>query len=33
LKTKRDSKNIALLKADYELGKKVAEDYLSNLNN
>ena len=33
LKTKRDSKNITLLKADYELGKKVAEDYLSSLNN
>jgi predicted patatin/cPLA2 family phospholipase len=26
LKTKRDSKNISLLKADYELGKKVAEE-------
>ena len=28
LKTKRDSKNIELLKGDYELGKKVADKYL-----
>ena len=33
LKTKRDSKNISLLKADYELGKKIAEDYLNSLDN
>ena len=28
LKSKRDSKNIEILKADYKLGRKVAEDYL-----
>ncbi len=31
LKSKRDSKNIEVLKADYMLGKKVAEDFLVNL--
>ena len=31
LKSKRDSKNIEILKADYKLGKRVAEDYLDNL--
>ncbi len=31
LKTKRDSKNIELLKGDYEEGKKVAEKYLKGL--
>ena len=30
LKSKRDSKNIEVLKADYMLGKKVAEDFLVN---
>ena len=30
LKSKRDSKNIEVLKADYILGKKVAEDFLVN---
>jgi len=30
LKTKRDSKNINILKADYELGKNIAENYLNN---
>lgn len=33
LKSKRDSKNITLLKADYELGKNIAENYLNNLKN
>ena len=28
LKSKRDSKNIEILKSDYELGKRVAEEYL-----
>ena len=31
LKTKRDSKNIELLKEDYEVGKKVADKYLKGL--
>ena len=31
LKSKRDSKNIKVLKADYKLGKKVAEDFLASL--
>ena len=31
LKSKRDSKNIEILKADYKLGKKVAEEYLDGL--
>ncbi len=31
LKSKRDSKNIKILKADYQLGKKIAEDYLDSL--
>ncbi len=31
LKSKRDSKNIEILKADYQLGKRVAEEYLDNL--
>ena len=31
LKTKRDSKNIKILKEDYKIGKKVAEEYLDNL--
>ena len=31
LKSKRDSKNIEMLKADYNLGKKVAEEYLDSL--
>ena len=31
LKTKRDSKNIDLLKGDYEVGKKVADKYLKGL--
>ena len=30
LKSKRDSKNIEILKGDYEIGKKVAEKYLKN---
>ncbi len=30
LKSKRDSKNIEILKRDYEIGKKVAEKYLKN---
>ena len=33
LKSKRDSKNIELLKRDYELGKKVADKYLEILEN
>ncbi len=33
LRSKRDSKNIEILKADYQLGKKVAENYLNNLEN
>ena len=33
LKSKRDSKNIRLLKEDYELGKKVADKYLKKLKN
>ncbi len=33
LKSKRDSKNVDILKADYNLGQRVAEDYLSNLEN
>ncbi len=31
LRSKRDSKNIEILKADYKLGKTVAEDYLVSL--
>ena len=31
LKSKRDSKNIEILKEDYKLGKKVAEKYLDDL--
>ena len=31
LKSKRDSKNIVILKEDYKLGKKVAEEYLDDL--
>ena len=31
LKSKRDSKNIEILKADYQLGKRVAEEYLDGL--
>ena len=33
LKSKRDSKNIEVLKADYKLGKKVAKVYLAGLKN
>ena len=33
LKSKRDSKNVDILKADYNLGQRVAENYLSNLEN
>ena len=33
LKSKRDSKNIEVLKADYKLGKKVAKLYLDGLEN
>ena len=33
LKSKRDSKNIVILKEDYKLGKRVAEDYLERLEN
>ena len=33
LKSKRDSKNILILKEDYKLGKRVAEDYLERLEN
>ena len=33
LKSKRDSKNIEILKADYELGKSVAKVYLDSLEN
>ena len=33
LKSKRDSKNIEVLKADYKLGKKVAKEYLDSLEN
>ena len=33
LKSKRDSKNIEILKADYKLGKKVAKEYLDGLEN
>jgi len=33
LKSKRDSKNIEILKEDYKLGKRVAEDYLERLEN
>ena len=33
LKSKRDSKNIEILKADYKLGKKVAKVYLDGLQN
>ena len=33
LKSKRDSKNIQLLREDYELGKKVADKYLQKLKN
>ena len=33
LKSKRDSKNIKILKADYKLGKKVAKVYLDGLEN
>ncbi len=31
LKSKRDSKNIEILKADYNIGKKVAEEFLNGL--
>ena len=31
LQSKRDSKNIEILKADYKLGKRVAAEYLDNL--
>ena len=31
LKSKRDSKNIEILKADYKIGKRVAEEYLNSL--
>jgi len=31
LKSKRDSKNIEILKADYKLGKRVAAEYLDGL--
>ena len=31
LKSKRDSKNIEILKADYKMGKRVAEEYLNGL--
>ena len=31
LKSKRDSKNIQILKADYKIGKEVAEKYLNDL--
>ena len=31
LKSKRDSKNIEILKADYKLGKRVAKEYLDRL--
>ena len=31
LKSKRDSKNIEILKADYKIGKRVAEEYLNGL--
>ena len=31
LKSKRDSKNIEILKADYKTGKRVAEEYLNGL--
>ena len=31
LKSKRDSKNIKILKADYKIGKRVAEKYLNSL--
>ena len=33
LKSKRDSKNIEVLKADYKLGKTVAKEYLDSLEN
>tara|TARA_B100000212_G_scaffold304077_1_gene251247 strand:+ start:230 stop:352 length:123 start_codon:yes stop_codon:yes gene_type:complete len=33
LNSKRDSKNIEVLKGDYEIGKKVAEIYLKRLKN
>ena len=33
LKSKRDSKNIVILKEDYKLGKRVAVDYLERLEN
>ena len=33
LNSKRDSKNIEVLKGDYEIGKKVAEKYLKRLKN
>mgnify|MGYP005708063255 FL=1 len=33
LKSRRDSKNIVILKEDYKLGKRVAEDYLERLEN
>ena len=33
LKSKRDTKNIDILKADYNLGRSVAENYLINLDN
>ena len=31
LQSKRDTKNIEFLKADYKLGKRVAEEFLSGL--
>ena len=33
LKSKRDTKNIDILKADYDLGRSIAENYLINLDN
>ena len=33
LNSKRDSKNIEILKGDYEIGKKVAEKYFKRLKN
>ena len=31
LRSKRDSKNIEILKIDYELGKRVAKEFLNSL--
>ena len=33
LRSKRDTKNIDILKADYDLGRSIAENYLINLDN